>query len=89
MVSSISYPSNPPANGGLQNVPCTPSSITNLSIGSTEQLTSVSGATFTSKDNSIATVDSNGLVEGIATGTTKIIVSATGYKDIEVDVEVI
>jgi Bacterial Ig-like domain (group 2). len=63
--------------------------ITNLSVGATEQLTSVSGATFTSKDTNIVTVDNTGLVEGIDTGTTKIVVSATGYNDIEVDVEVI
>ena len=74
----------------LQDVPCTPTVINNLTVGSTEQLTSTaSGVTFTSQEDSIATVNSTGLVEGVKAGKTKIVVSAPGYTSIEVEVEVV
>lgn len=61
-----------------------------VAIGDTRKLTAVANGnvTWTSRDNSIATVDENGNVSGVSRGTTTIVATAGNYKA-ECQVEVV
>lgn len=69
-------------------VPVNETSIT-VVVGKTAQITSsITGLTYNSSSESIATVDANGLVTGVAEGTTTIVISKDGYKTVKLPVTV-
>ena len=61
-----------------------------IAVGKTAQITSeVTGLTYKSANTAIASVDENGLVTGVAAGSTTINVSKNGYKTVKLPVEVV
>ena len=72
----------------LEKIVVTPASAV-IEIGGTQQLTTVTeGVSYTSSDSTIATVDANGLVTGVAAGTAEIVVHKDGMRDAKVSVKV-
>ena len=61
-----------------------------IAVGKTAQITSsITGLSYRSASVTIATVDENGLVTGVAAGSTTISISKDGYKTAKLPVEVV
>ncbi len=72
----------------LPRLVVTPTSAT-LDVGATQQITSeVTGLTYVSSDEKVASVSNTGLITAVAAGNAEITVSKEGYKDAKVAVKV-
>lgn len=72
----------------LPRLVVTPTSAT-LDVGATQQITSeVTGLTYVSSDDKVASVSDTGLITAVAAGNAEITVSKEGYKDAKVAVKV-
>lgn len=74
----------------LLEIPVTPATVGNLTVGGTQSLTStVTGLTFDSSDKTVATVSATGKISALKVGTTNITISKAGYKNKVIKVTVV